>query len=352
MQDQSGSEAVAYLVDAASAVGLSVVEQAPASDCGVDALIDVPGGSSIGVVVKRTSLASAHDLHFRIEKWSPAVGADVIPVLISDRITADARMLLGEAGWSWLDLRGHLHLAGKGLFVDADIPALVPRNHKSTGPFAGRVGIEVATMMLLNPDESFGVRQLSAEIGRAPSSVSEAISTFRRAELVDDDSSPRVPEMFWELASAWRKPGIEVESLPPMGDRAVVDALRVNMDDIAGSSGWALSDDRAAAAYGAPIAVRSDHPPEFYVPDEKILRRSANLLGRSRNPAVRAATIRVAPVAVVCNHRVDAASWSATSEYWPLAQPLFVALDLAQDPGRGREVLSGWDPEGPWRRVW
>jgi len=40
------------------------------------------------------------------------------------------------------------------------------------------------------------------------------------------------------------------------------------------------------------------------------------------------------------------------NQRWPLAQPLFVALDLAQDPGRGREILNDWTPPEPWHRVW
>jgi hypothetical protein len=50
----------------------------------------------------------------------------------------------------------------------------------------------------------------------------------------------------------------------------------------------------------------------------------------------------------VCTQRIH-----LIDETWPLAQPLFVALDLAQDPDRGRELLDGWTPPteaGP--RVW
>jgi hypothetical protein len=35
-----------------------------------------------------------------------------------------------------------------------------------------------------------------------------------------------------------------------------------------------------------------------------------------------------------------------------LAHPLFVALDLAADPGRGREILDGWTPPADVARVW
>jgi hypothetical protein len=37
---------------------------------------------------------------------------------------------------------------------------------------------------------------------------------------------------------------------------------------------------------------------------------------------------------------------------WPLVHLLFVALDLAQDPDRGTEVLAAWEPPGEWHRVW
>lgn len=29
-----------------------------------------------------------------------------------------------------------------------------------------------------------------------------------------------------------------------------------------------------------------------------------------------------------------------------------VALDLAQDTGRGREILDAWTPDERWTRVW
>jgi hypothetical protein len=103
----------------------------------------------------------------------------------------------------------------------------------------------------------------------------------------------------------------------------------------------------AAAAYGAPAGVRSDYPPDFYVPDAATLRRAVHLLGAARDRGSRSATVRVAPVPLACSRRID-----APGETWPLAQPLFVALDLAQDPGRGREVLDGWHPEERFGRVW
>ena len=60
-------------------------------------------------------------------------------------------------------------------------------------------------------------------------------------------------------------------------------------------------------------------------------------------------TVRVAPVPAVVKNRVDL---DANPTEWPLAHPLFVALDLAQDVDRGREILSTWTPNEGWTRVW
>jgi len=111
-----------------------------------------------------------------------------------------------------------------------------------------------------------------------------------------------------------------------------------------------LTDTVAASVYGAPVSMRAGHPPDFYVPDQTTVRRALHLLGPAVSASSRACRVRVAPTSLVCDRRVDATSWAP--EPWPLANPLFVALDLAQDPGRGREILQAWTPATPWNRVW
>ena len=114
--------------------------------------------------------------------------------------------------------------------------------------------------------------------------------------------------------------------------------------------GWALGDTLAAIAYGVPISASGAYPPDFYVPDRSTLRRARQLLGVAPTWSDRAATLRVAPVPMVTARRVD---WSARPKItWPLVHPLFVALDLAQDPDRGTAVLAAWDPPEEWQRVW
>jgi hypothetical protein len=345
---------LAQLAEAVTSVGLGLTPNAPDADDGIDAFVTIPDGKSVPVQVKRVALVSARGLHQTLRQWGhPRPGKSALRVVVAERITADAREVLRDADWGWLDLRGHLHLKAPGLFVDADLAPLHERRRRPE-PFAGQVGIEVAAAMLLEPHTALGVRQLATQLGRAPSSVSAAVNALRRVDLVDDDGKPRSPDLFWEMASVWKPNYVDVKAVPEPGSgTAILEALRVNIDDVT-KAGWALSDTRAAAAYGAPIALRADQPPDFYVPDERVMRRAVHLLGPAAGRADRAATLRVAPTKQVCTRRKDPTEhhWNRTSEEWPLAQPLFVALDLAQDPGRGRDMLNDWTPPEPWCRVW
>jgi hypothetical protein len=67
------------------------------------------------------------------------------------------------------------------------------------------------------------------------------------------------------------------------------------------------------------------------------LRRTVRRLGASEGD--RAATLALAPTPLV-------AIWARPGGGWSLPHPVFAALDLARDPGRGREILDRWNPEG------
>jgi hypothetical protein len=345
----TGIDGVQALRDAVASVGLGV--EVSAGDSAVDLILRNPAGGLVSVEVKRLSLASVDGLPRRLAEWNKSLLPESVGVVVADRVTAGARDLLNAAGWGWLDLRGHLHVAGAGAFIDVDVPALRPPPGRS-GPLAGHVGLEVASLLLLSPDLPAGVRQIAGTLGRAASSVSEVLTSMRTAGLLDENRRPTVPELFWELARRWSPPvyaDVQAVPSPSTGtDGGSVDqALRLGFQGVETTTGWALTDTMAAAAYGAPVGVRLDYPPDFYVPDQVTLRRAVHVLGAAHDRGSRAATVRVAPVPLVCTRRVD-----APNETWPLAQPLFVALDLAQDPGRGREVLEGWTPPEGTPRVW
>jgi hypothetical protein len=349
MASNYGLDGVEALREAANAVGLVTDEALASTDARADLALVTPGGDRVMVALKRFSLVSAEGLQERIGQWNRRLPGTTVGVVVADRVTHEAREILRAAGWGWLDLRGHLHIVGRGVFVDVDVPALRVASTRSS-PLVGRVGIEVAAALLMDPSAQVGIRSLAGLLNRAPSSVSDVLSSMQSAGLVDDQRRPVLPELFWELADRWDPLDADMQAIPSPGRGAVNDALKLGLDDVETTTGWALTDTVAAATYGAPVSVRSDHPRDFYVPDQATLRRAVHLLGAAPDRAGRAATLRVAPVPMICSRRVDATAWA--KEEWPLVQPLFVALDLARDPGRGREVLNAWTPTEPWHRVW
>ncbi|MCR6489899.1 hypothetical protein M8542_44515 [Amycolatopsis sp. OK19-0408] len=347
MDERDAFDALSFAV---RSLGLDVRLERGSGDDPAHAIhVALPDGKTVAVVVKTASLVNADSAVGQLRRWFETIGADAAPMVVAGRITADGRDRLNQAGWSWLDLRGHLRLTGPGLFVDADVPALSEPRSVRQG-INGRVGIELAALLLSDPRPRLGVRDAAAELGRAASSVSEAFAALRAAGLVDAKRTPATPELFWELAEHWKPVSVDLASIPKPGGGRENSVLSLGFDDVESTVGWALTDTVAAVRYGAPISARADHPPDFYVPDQSVLRRATRLLGTAAEGPARAARIRVAPTPLVCARRVDATAWA--NEPWPLAGPLFVALDLAQDPGRGREVLDMWTPEEPWHRVW
>jgi hypothetical protein len=351
LEELEAAEIFAELVED---LGLPVVEGSHLDDPDV-VLLDTDGRHVL-VELKRVSTPTPATVSRLAADGERRGHPDALRVLVADRIPEAVRAELRSHGWGWLDLRGHLHLAGHGVFVDADVPAVKGRADRRDA-LSGSVGLEVACSLLLEPDIPHGVRDLARRLARSPSTVSEVLGAFRRQGLVGPDGVAVIPDLFWETVSAWRPRDVPLEDLPHPGAGSVNAALQIGFDDVETQPGWALTGTLAAAAYGAPVAARSDYPPEFYVPSRAVLGRAMRLLGVAVDADHRRASVRVAPVSAVCEQRVDpvgphAKAWAFTNEPWPLANPLFVALDLARDPGRGREILEGWQAPRPWRRVW
>ena len=111
-----------------------------------------------------------------------------------------------------------------------------------------------------------------------------------------------------------------------------------------------LGGDLAAAEWGAPIVVGDAFPPDLYAPTPAAFRRIMRSLTKVPYEE-RGATIAVAPSPVVTQASLRPPVTSLTMADMPLAHPVVIALDLAQDAARGREILDLWDPEGV-ERVW
>lgn len=254
-------------------------------------------------------------------------------VLVADRITSEAREKLNAAGWGWLDRRGHLRLRAHGILIDTAVEPSAGGDAPPTEPIRGRAGLAVAYRLLTNPTEPISPTRSSVTF--APSTISEAVSRLRDTSLLEEDGTPLLPELFWVVADNWRTDRVWLASEPSADEASGHDL---------GSSGWCVSGTVAAAEWGAPVVSLVGAPPDLYVPGPAALNIAARRYGTARDPQTASASIAVAPVSDVTAHREP-----PRSQPWPLAHPVAVALDLAQDRARGREILEDWSPP---ERVW
>lgn len=333
----------ALLVDALAQVGVQARATTGAPDQGVDLVLE-PGG--VEVQVKHRALVTG-EVAQRLLRETPLPPHRVL-LVVADRVTEDARAVLTGHRAGYFDLRGHLAMRSATIVIDVDVEPVSERAER-TGALNGTVGLEVATALLMNPAEGVAVRELARRLGRSTSTVSEILAALRRAGVVDERHRVEGTELFWEVSERWPAGRIDLARLPMPGDATLIRSLRLELDDAEQTTGWALTDSAAAAAYGAPLAVSTGQLLDFYIPDQATARRATTLLGAAPSRAQARCAIRVAPVPAACSRRLDLAN---NPFEWPLAHPVFVALDLAQDAGRGREVLADWTPPERWTRVW
>jgi DNA-binding transcriptional ArsR family regulator len=336
----------ALVVDAFAQLGIDAHVPTGASDAGVDLVLDA-NGAHLALRLKRRALVTDAVAEQALRTHVPS-GPTLL--IVADRVTETAGKILTTHQAGYYDLRGRLALRSKGVMIDAAVEALRERSQR-TSALSGKAGLEVASAVLMQPERGTAVRELARQLGRSVSTVSEVLSALRREGLVDAKNAVADSRLFWQVADLWATPRTYLARLPPKGEAPLIQALRVGLEDadVEHGTGWALTDSAAAAAYGAPLAFRSGQVLDFYVPDLAVQHRARTLLGTPGSPAKAQATVRIAPVPAVVQRRIDLDTnpWE-----WPLAHPLFVALDLAQDVGRGREILDAWTPDERWTRVW
>lgn len=283
------------------------------------------------------------------------VGAPGSPRLVAaERITEQARSLFREAGVGFFDPRGHVRLTLPDLFLDTAVSSSPVPTSANPAALAGEVAKEIAIVLLGDPHTQHGVREVARRIGRAPSTVSVALDRLRGEGLVTSASEPLVPELFWELAAAWRHGAVPLAGFPRPGEGSTNARLQLGLGRGADGEpwhldpvGWALTDTVAASAWGMPVVASSAYPPDFYVPSRLVLDRAVALLGPSESVADRKCTVAVPPAGIACRSRVN-----RPSTEWPTAPWVVVALDLAQDRARGREILERWTPPEGIERAW
>ena len=332
----------ALVTDAFARLGIEARLPAAEPDRSIDLILD-PSGIAAALQVKRRSLVTDQVA----ERLLADTRSDATLLVVADRVTDAGRRVLAAGGACYVDLRGRVAIRTDRLVIDVEIQPLYERRTRSES-LSGKVGLEVAAALPMGPRRGFAVRELARELGRSPSTVSDVLSGLRRDGLADEQNSVVGTDLFWQLADRWPTRRTSVTKVPDINDPTLAAPLRLTLDDVS-ATGWALTDSAAAVVYGAPLAVRSEQALDFFVPDQATLRRATTLLGPAPSVALARATVRVAPVPAVVQRRVDPTRHQTE---WPLAHPLFVALDLAQDVGRGREVLDGWTPDDEWSRVW
>lgn len=240
-------------------------------------------------------------------------------VVVADRITADARALLTASGWSWLDLRGHVHLRGPGLLVDTAVPSQTRPAVRAQPPIRGKAGLAVAYWLCAHPRTALSPTGAAGELGFAPSTISTAVSALAEAGLVDAGRLAVLPELFWELAADWQPEWTWLASRPDPDEHST----------------WVRTGDAVAVAYGAPLVTAGEGPLELLVPGPVDVTIAARRYGLAR-PGTGEAAVAVAPVSQVLRG-------SGESEAgWRRVPKLAVALGLASDPARGREILNDW----------
>jgi len=307
-----------------------------AGDMRLDALVEF-AGQRFEVEVKSVVTAAHGTL------LAGSAPRDVPLIVVADRIAADAKRSMREAGVNYFDRRGELRIVSPPLFVDTLVESALPMAGGRSGPLDSQVAQEVAIACLLTPDQPHGIREIARYIDRAPSAVSSAMAGLRDDGLLTSAGEAMVPDLFQALLVVWRRQVVLLATLPGTGAREA-QRLGLGLDKPEGSTGWALTDTRAAASWGIPIVAAGDYPPDFYVPSDSALRAACSHLGEATNPASRACTAAVAPVRLVCLRRADHSH--TTGEQWPVANHIVVALDIAQDQARGLEALEQWKPEG------
>ena len=247
---------------------------------------------------------------------------------MADRISAEARRVLAEGRVAWLDRRGHLQLRGATVHIDADVPPLLlPEPTRVTDLFVP-TGLDVAVALLLRPEQTHRPTEVATLIGRSPGRVSEIMAALRDRGLVDRQGRPAIPELFDEMAEAWAPSWRPLRTLP----QPDADLFR-------------LSGTLGAVSLQAPVVATADWPAELYVERQSELRAVLRSHGAS-SEILPAGQVAVSP---------SRYGWAVPAQLshhgFPVANHIVVALDLAQDRGRGREILDGWDPEGHVR-VW
>ncbi len=290
-----------------------------------DLLLEVGDQTLLVEVKNRVTESDAGGIVAQMREHGKAAKADGV-VVVADRISAPARDVLSSSGIGWLDRRGHLRMRWPGLLVDSDVPPLVDEPTDRVVDLFSPAGCDVALALLLAPAERLGTMEIARRTGRSPGRTSELLAAMRNAGLVESTGGPLIPDLFNALVDEWSPRWYTLAAVPPPAPI------------------YRLSGTLGALRHKAPVVATSDWPPEIYVDDRWNLRHVLSSVGLAEDKPAAASV-------ALCPSRYGFSVEAGINAGFPVANHVVVALDLAQDPGRGREILDAWTPEGHVR-VW
>ena len=112
--DHRGAIDAAIAAFAAVGIVAQTAEKRSTDHAVGDLTVDV-NGVLLDIDVKVAATVTPDSLSKQLRRWSDTRPQTTLArLLVTDRIVAAARGVLREHGWSWLDLRGHLHLFRSG----------------------------------------------------------------------------------------------------------------------------------------------------------------------------------------------------------------------------------------------
>ena len=299
--------------DALGSLGIDVRE--------VDGVLTIDGSR-----VALNLVARSHPTPADLRQLVEAAPNQLPALVVADRISEPGRDELRQAGWGWLDRRGHLRVWTPGVRIESPTGTEQGATRSRGAEPWTTVGLEVALAALIDPEARVTARRLAPLIGRSVGATHEIIGRFEEVGLVGPTTKrPLLPELFWETASHWPDDGWQ--------------PLPVELPELAAKVGPDLLvrvDERAATLGGARVPAAGDLPARCYVPSTGALRRAVSLADRD---AETRCWVRRAPVVWVPENRDHPPS----ERYpWRVAHPMLCALRLARDPARGAEVVEGW----------
>ncbi len=310
--DDDVSDLLDELESALTAVGLS---------CSVDgSTLVVDGTRLVPFLVARAhpTPADLAQLVGEHRRRAPAL-------VVADRISEPGRSVLRDAGWGWLDRRGHVRLWVSGARVDTTVPGVTTERRRPSNLWT-QVGLEVALAALVEPEHPVTARRVAPVIGRSVGAVHELLARFAHDGLVGPNSHlPLMPDLFWETAAHWPDDGWTPLAVPV-----------TEVGNEVGAQAVVRVDERAATLGGARIAAAGDLPARCYVRSAAAFRRVRRFVDREQPTRT---WVRVPPVRWLPlndEHPPDEA------HPWEVAHPVVCALRLASDPSRGREIVESW----------